>query len=123
MKIEIKEKLRDIEYEGNEKTQELKQKVEEFLFNELGQKYNILFSDGEEDYKVNEIKEGSNYGFAFGISKFDEGFMERHDDLTFRYKDTEVKKVLKKLIEEFGLAPRIEWGRGMGVFVFNIFLK
>jgi hypothetical protein len=127
-RISIKEDLGNVDYEGNDKTKELKQEVEEFIFHELTQLQNIHFSDGDLAGQVNEIKNGTEYGFAFGISKFDDGFVEK-DNVGpgsmggFRYKDDEVQAVLKKLIKKLNMAPKIRWGRGQGVFVFNIFLK
>ena len=128
MKISVKERLANVKYLGSPESEKLKSQIEEFLVKEISEKHSIQFSDGQEKNKVNLIKHpDGRYGYAFGCSKFDEEFKvtlsQSENRGEFRYKDTEIQSVLKKAIHKFDLAPTIEWGRGMGVFVFNIFLK
>jgi len=63
------------------------------------------------------------YGLAFGISVWDDGFNEIFPDKSFRYKVKEVRQDLRSIVTEHDLAPLIRWGRGLGVFVFNMYFQ
>ena len=124
-KVSITLGLPNVEDESNEKTQELKEKVEETLMAEITQKHSIKFaSHADGEGCVDLIKSTSGqYGFAFACTKFDRNFRKNlgHE---FRYKDKEVKQAIRKLFKEVeGLDPKVKYDQGMGVFVWNIFLK
>jgi len=127
-KILVTENVKNITYEGCPESEILKPKLEEFLTEEIAEKHEIIFSDGKTKNMVNLIKTSDGrYGFAFGCSKFDDNFKEtlsQHGNFgTFRYKDKEVKDAIKKAINKFDLEPLINWTSGLGVFVFNFYLK
>jgi len=120
-KVSFRTGLDNVEYIGNEKTEELKSKIEEFLKREITEKYGIeILNKGKVD--LIKIKNINKYGFAFAISKFDENFKESREG-QFRYKTVEVNKTIKKMINEFDLIPVVGYDRGTGVFVYNIFVK
>jgi hypothetical protein len=72
------------------------------------------FEDKWETYK---------YGLAFGISVWDDGFNEIFPDKSFRYRVKEVRQDLRGIVTGHELAPIIRWGRGMGVFVSNLYFQ
>lgn len=75
-----------------------------------------------------DSKEGKA-GIGFGVSKFDDSFVERDSQKagtlgTFRYKHSEVIEKLKKVIRAHPeLAKLIRFDRGHGVFVYNLFFN
>jgi len=119
-KISIRIGLPEVEYKGNANTKKLLPKVNEFLKKELVEKEKIQVSN---DCKVDLIKAGNKFGFAWAHSKFDNGFTAFTGPGEFRYKTKEVERVIKKMIEEFGLDTQVKYDRGMGVFVYNVFTK
>jgi hypothetical protein len=66
----------------------------------------------------------SPWGLAFAISKFEPSFHESMPGNTFRYKDTEVQAAPREIIRQHPeCTGLVRWDRGMGVFVFNVFLQ
>jgi len=126
-KVRITIGLSAVDDDSNEKSQGLKEKVEEILIAELTQKHGIRFAshaDGEGCVDLIKTKPGGQYGFAFACTKFDDNFRESMGRSEFRYKEKEVKQAIGKIFEEIkDLDPAVKYDRGMGVFVYNIFLK
>jgi len=125
-KVSITLGLPNVTDESNETTQQLKEKVEEILIVELSQKHGIVFAshaDGENCVDLIKSNKTGQYGFAFACTKFDKNFRENIGN-EFRYKDKEVEKAIRKLFKEIkGLDGKVKYDRGMGVFVWNIFIK
>lgn len=70
-----------------------------------------------------EKEKPARHGVAFAVSKCDNGFVEKLSQFTFRYRDSEVQDVLRKVIEKHGLRRVIYWDRGFCMFVFNVYFK
>lgn len=72
-----------------------------------------------------DARAGKNhYGLAFAVSKFEDSFREDLPDRSFRYRDAEIQDALRKIIAEHQVCSgSVRWDRGMGVFVFNVYLK
>ena len=118
--IKVKNTLGNVNYQSNEKTQNLKNDFISFLKESLNQS-GIKFLSAETESDVDFINENGNYGFAFACSKFDNNFKTNLPE-GFKYNDDIVKRVLKKAIVKFEMQPIIKWDRGFGVFVFNVFV-
>jgi len=120
--IKVINKLSDVEFPTQlpERVSMVRDLVKERLAKHVTGKYGIRLShDGE----IDTIRFGTTYGFGFAISKFDPNFRKPLEGTEFRYMDQEVKAVLKTIIHELDLVHRIDWDRGMGVFVYNIWLR
>ena len=103
--IKVKNTLGNVNYQSNEKTQNLKNDFINFLKEGLKES-GIKFVNAKTEGDVDFINEHGNYGFAFACSKFDDNFRTHLPD-GFKYNDDIVKKVLKKAIVEFKMQPII----------------
>ena len=124
--IRVKEGVLDVEYPSSGYDVDVKRVVESMIEKDF-KAVNLPEIGGEESvgYKVDAIyaPEIEKYGFAFGIGK-GQKFMRMLEGGMFEYRHDEVVAILKKIMVHLGVfEPYIMYGRGMGVFVYNIFLK
>ena len=71
-----------------------------------------------------DSRERNPCGLAFAISKFEPSFIVNLPGSTFRYRDTEVQEALRGIIgRRAECSGLVRWDRGMGVFVFNVYVK
>jgi hypothetical protein len=77
---------------------------------------------GHKEGLVDIIVAGHKQGYAIAMHKEDE-FIINHPWGEFSYRHREVLDVIDYIVERFDLETDVEYDRGMGVFVYNIWEK
>jgi len=68
------------------------------------------------------MNETGGYGLSFAVNKGSPGFRREYGTF-FEYRHDEVVEILKTIIDELGLKPEFQWDRGMGNFVYELWLQ
>lgn len=91
-------------------------KIREYLRREFS-RINLPMPFG---FKVIQNKKTRRTGYSFGMDKFNDRFQIGLGNGYFSYRHNEVKNILEKSTTVLELSNQMNYDRGCGVFVYNI---